>query len=108
MQVQRHPDHPKDGVWLWAHHEKIVVVDQERAFIGGLDLCFGRDDNRNHELTDVFHATANDSDNDKDKDAPEDAQSEVRGAWWIAMHCSIPSAPPRPGSVDLLAKARET
>lgn len=43
-------------MWLWAHHEKIVVVDQERAFIGGLDLCFGRDDNRDHELTDVYHS----------------------------------------------------
>jgi phospholipase D1/2 len=103
VQVQRHPDHPKDGVWLWAHHEKIVVVDQERAFIGGLDLCFGRDDNRNHELTDVFHATANDKGTDTGTDAPEDTQSEVRGAWWIVLHCS---PAPRPGSVGLLAKAR--
>lgn len=42
---QRHPDHiPGTGTgatYLWAHHEKIVVVDNKHAFIGGLDLCFG-------------------------------------------------------------------
>ena len=27
---------------LWAHHEKIVVVDQIYAFVGGIDLCYGR------------------------------------------------------------------
>jgi len=26
------------------HHQKIVVIDQDIAFVGGLDLCFGRYD----------------------------------------------------------------
>ncbi|ORY97460.1 hypothetical protein BCR43DRAFT_489806 [Syncephalastrum racemosum] len=37
---------------LWAHHEKILVIDHRLAFVGGLDLCFGRYDTHDHELTD--------------------------------------------------------
>lgn len=48
VQVLRHPDHAKVGVFLWAHHEKIVVVDQTYAFLGGLDLCYGRWDDHEH------------------------------------------------------------
>lgn len=36
IKVQRHPDHLSGGVLYWAHHEKIVVIDQSVAFIGGL------------------------------------------------------------------------
>ena len=36
FQVLRHPDHlPGSGVIYWAHHEKLVAVDQKIAFIGG-------------------------------------------------------------------------
>jgi len=48
MQVLRHPDHAKVGVFLWAHHEKIVAVDQTCAFLGGVDLCYGRWDDHEH------------------------------------------------------------
>ncbi len=43
-QVFRHPDHASADMkdHLWAHHEKIVVVDQKYAFVGGIDLCYGR------------------------------------------------------------------
>ncbi|OZJ05541.1 hypothetical protein BZG36_01670 [Bifiguratus adelaidae] len=50
--VQRHPDHGVDGTQFWAHHEKILVVDYRLAFIGGLDLCFGRYDTHFHHLAD--------------------------------------------------------
>ncbi|KAG8228995.1 hypothetical protein J437_LFUL009158 [Ladona fulva] len=53
IKVLRHPDHAKAGVFLWAHHEKVVVVDQSIAFVGGLDLCYGRWDDPMHRLTDV-------------------------------------------------------
>ncbi|XP_046394345.1 phospholipase D1 [Ischnura elegans] len=53
IKVLRHPDHAKAGVFLWAHHEKIVVVDQSIAFLGGIDLCYGRWDDPVHRLTDV-------------------------------------------------------
>lgn len=53
--VMRHPDHnffenASDMTFYWAHHEKFIVIDYDLAFIGGLDLCFGRWDNRQHPL----------------------------------------------------------
>ncbi|KAG8952526.1 hypothetical protein FRC00_006757, partial [Tulasnella sp. 408] len=54
VQVQRHPDHigAVDTVKIWSHHEKLLVVDCDRACIGGLDLCFGRWDTHSHPLSD--------------------------------------------------------
>ncbi|KAK2462177.1 hypothetical protein APHAL10511_005809 [Amanita phalloides] len=51
----RHPDHigAKDDVEIWSHHEKVVIVDNHFAAIGGLDLCFGRWDTHNHPLADA-------------------------------------------------------
>ncbi|KAI4462630.1 phospholipase d [Holotrichia oblita] len=57
IKVLRHPDHAKVGVFLWAHHEKIVCVDQTYAFVGGVDLCYGRWDDFEHRLTDLGSAT---------------------------------------------------
>jgi phospholipase D1/2 len=42
-----------DNVEFWSHHEKVVVVDNHRACIGGLDICFGRWDTQNHPLADA-------------------------------------------------------
>ncbi|PVD27957.1 hypothetical protein C0Q70_10533 [Pomacea canaliculata] len=54
IKVLRHPDHiPGKGVLLWAHHEKLVAVDQQIAFLGGIDLCYGRWDDAQHRLTDL-------------------------------------------------------
>ncbi|KAK7030848.1 hypothetical protein VNI00_013956 [Paramarasmius palmivorus] len=55
VQCIRHPDHigSKDSVQYWSHHEKVVVVDNHYAAIGGLDLCFGRWDTHTHPLADV-------------------------------------------------------
>lgn len=76
IRVQRHPDHLAGGVLYWAHHEKIIVIDQSVAFVGGLgkavtrdqcvflnfsliyfsllDVAFGRYDCSNHKLTDHY------------------------------------------------------
>ncbi|KAF8324713.1 uncharacterized protein EI90DRAFT_2976883 [Cantharellus anzutake] len=53
--VMRHPDHigTMDDVEFWSHHEKVVVVDNRRACIGGLDICFGRWDTTSHPLADA-------------------------------------------------------
>ena len=56
--VMRHPDHnvfenAGDMTFYWAHHEKFIVIDYAMAFIGGLDLCFGRWDSHQHGLSDV-------------------------------------------------------
>ena len=37
---------------LWSHHEKLLVVDQCVAYVGGLDLAFGRFDDQTHSMTD--------------------------------------------------------
>ncbi|XP_066518510.1 phospholipase D1a isoform X2 [Hoplias malabaricus] len=57
IKVMRHPDHVSSSVYLWAHHEKMVVIDQSVAFIGGIDLAYGRWDDREHRLTDVGSVT---------------------------------------------------
>ncbi|XP_047484778.1 phospholipase D1-like isoform X5 [Penaeus chinensis] len=56
IKVLRHPDHYAGGVLYWAHHEKMVIVDQMYAFISGIDLAFGRWDDYRHKLVDVGHA----------------------------------------------------
>ncbi|CAJ0608562.1 unnamed protein product [Cylicocyclus nassatus] len=54
VKVLRHPDHyPATGTFFWAHHEKLVIIDQLIAFVGGVDLCFGRWDDNQHLLTDL-------------------------------------------------------
>ena len=42
-----------DDVEFWSHHEKVVVVDNHYACIGGLDLCYGRWDTHTHPLADA-------------------------------------------------------
>ncbi|KFY18822.1 hypothetical protein V491_04688 [Pseudogymnoascus sp. VKM F-3775] len=59
--LMRHPDHnvfenAADMTFYWAHHEKFIVIDYAIAFIGGLDLCFGRWDSHQHALADVHPA----------------------------------------------------
>lgn len=49
----RHPDHVSSVVILWAHHEKMVAIDQTVAFVGGIDLAFGRWDNCEYRLADL-------------------------------------------------------
>uniref|UniRef100_A0A8C8S4N7 phospholipase D n=1 Tax=Pelusios castaneus TaxID=367368 RepID=A0A8C8S4N7_9SAUR len=53
IKVMRHPDHVSSVVFLWAHHEKLVVVDQCVAFLGGLDLAYGRWDDHQYRLSDL-------------------------------------------------------
>lgn len=43
----------QDNIALWSHHEKLVIVDNHFATVGGLDLCFGRWDTQTHPLADV-------------------------------------------------------
>jgi len=69
--VQRSPSHFQTGTFYWAHvrvsshsisstwsdytsrqHEKLCVIDQAIAFMGGLDMCFGRWDTPQHVLVD--------------------------------------------------------
>ena len=55
--VVRHPIHstivknPED-LLRWSHHEKVIVIDRSIAFVGGIDLAFGRWDTHEHSLVD--------------------------------------------------------
>ncbi|KAH1580464.1 hypothetical protein KXW39_008584 [Aspergillus fumigatus] len=65
IKVLRHPDHnifenAADMTFYWAHHEKFIVIDYAVAFIGGIDLCFGRWDAHQHPLADVHPANLKD------------------------------------------------
>ncbi|XP_042214753.1 phospholipase D1-like isoform X2 [Homarus americanus] len=55
IKVLRHPDHMAGGVLYWAHHEKLVIIDQMYAFVSGIDLAFGRWDDYRHKLEDTGH-----------------------------------------------------
>ena len=49
-----------DNVILyWAHHEKLCLIDGRIAFMGGLDLCFGRWDTHSHPITDAHPSNLN-------------------------------------------------
>lgn len=50
--VQRSPNQFKKNQFFFAHHEKIVIVDHDVAFLGGVDLCFGRWDCPQHPIVD--------------------------------------------------------
>eukprot|EP01104_Vermistella_antarctica_P020353 TRINITY_DN8681_c0_g1_i1.p1 TRINITY_DN8681_c0_g1~~TRINITY_DN8681_c0_g1_i1.p1 ORF type:complete len:1537 (+),score=341.51 TRINITY_DN8681_c0_g1_i1:99-4709(+) len=54
IRVIRHPNHSlaSTAPFFWSHHDKLVVVDQNVAFLGGLDLAFGRYDDAGHALCD--------------------------------------------------------
>jgi phospholipase D1/2 len=54
VSFSRHPDHyVGTGTFMWAHHEKLIIIDQLIAFVGGVDLCYGRWDDQRHVLTDL-------------------------------------------------------
>ncbi|OIW28351.1 phospholipase D/nuclease [Coniochaeta ligniaria NRRL 30616] len=42
-----------DVVLYWAHHEKLCLIDGKIAFMGGLDMCFGRWDTNSHPIADA-------------------------------------------------------
>lgn len=57
----RSPNQLIQNTYFWAHHEKLCLIDHTIAFVGGLDLCFGRWDTPDHVLVDdspiPFHAS---------------------------------------------------
>ena len=48
IKITRHPKGTQSI--LWSHHEKLVIIDQRIAFVGGLDLCWGRYDINKHPI----------------------------------------------------------
>ncbi|VEU21472.1 DEKNAAC102326 [Brettanomyces naardenensis] len=52
IHVLRSPNQWMQNVYFWAHHEKLLIVDQMVSFVGGIDFCFGRYDTPDHTLVD--------------------------------------------------------
>ncbi|KAK2757869.1 Phospholipase D1 [Arachnomyces sp. PD_36] len=66
--VQRSPNQFRQNTFFWAHHEKICIVDHTLAFVGGIDLCFGRWDTPQHLVTDDKLTGFEEADMPKDAD----------------------------------------
>ncbi|RKF54655.1 Phospholipase D1 [Erysiphe neolycopersici] len=66
--VQRSPNQFKKNQFFYAHHEKICIVDHTVAFVGGIDLCFGRWDTPQHSVVDDKPTGFEQSDFPKDAD----------------------------------------
>ncbi|KAF4627562.1 hypothetical protein G7Y89_g10591 [Cudoniella acicularis] len=66
--VQRSPNQYKKNQFFFAHHEKICIVDHTVAFVGGIDLCFGRWDTPQHQVVDDKPTGFEQSDLPKDAD----------------------------------------
>lgn len=52
IHVIRSPNQLLQNTYFWAHHEKLCIIDQTVAFLGGIDLCYGRYDTPDHVLVD--------------------------------------------------------
>ncbi|EAW14505.1 putative phospholipase D (PLD) [Aspergillus clavatus NRRL 1] len=50
----------EDVILYWAHHEKLCLIDGRIAFMGGLDMCFGRWDTHQHAIADVHPTNLDD------------------------------------------------
>ncbi|KAJ5154116.1 Phospholipase D eukaryota [Penicillium coprophilum] len=66
--VQRSPNQFRQNTFFWAHHEKLCLIDHTIAFVGGIDLCFGRWDTPQHQLTDDKPTGFETTDGPKDAD----------------------------------------
>lgn len=44
--------HPQFTPLQWTHHQKIVIVDDQIAFVGGVDIGYNRYDDSNYSVTD--------------------------------------------------------
>lgn len=98
LQVKLDTCHPLYG----AHHQKIVVIDEALAFVGGMDLTVRRWDNREHKADDPVRRAPD----GKPYDPVHDVQLVVDGAaagvvaavarnrWRVATGESLPEARP--------------
>lgn len=105
VRVLRYPDHFSSGVYLWSHHEKIVIVDHHICFLGGLDLCFGRYDTSEHKIGDCPPAVWPGKDyynpRESEPNSWEDTMKDEldRGKYprmpWHDVHCALWGPPCR-------------
>ncbi|XP_021282622.1 phospholipase D zeta 2 isoform X2 [Herrania umbratica] len=105
VRVLRYPDHLSTGIYLWSHHEKLVIVDYQICFIGGLDLCFGRYDTVEHRVGDCPPITWPGKDYYNPRESEPNSWEESmkdeleRGKYprmpWHDVHCALWGPPCR-------------
>ncbi|KAI9122956.1 hypothetical protein K1719_005845 [Acacia pycnantha] len=105
VRVLRYPDHFSSGVYLWSHHEKLVIVDHQICFIGGLDLCFGRYDTPEHRVGDfpplIWPGKDYYNPRESEPNSWEDTMKDEldRGKYprmpWHDVHCAVWGPPCR-------------
>ncbi|ONI28187.1 hypothetical protein PRUPE_1G130000 [Prunus persica] len=105
VRVLRYPDHFSSGVYLWSHHEKLVIVDYQICFLGGLDLCFGRYDTAEHKVGDcpplVWPGKDYYNPRESEPNSWEDTMKDEldRGKYprmpWHDVHCALWGPPCR-------------
>ncbi|XP_057957656.1 phospholipase D zeta 1 isoform X3 [Malania oleifera] len=105
VRVLRYPDHFSSGVYLWSHHEKLVIVDYQICFIGGLDLCFGRYDTLEHKVgdhppiiwpgKDYYNARESEPNSWEDTVKDELDRTKYPRMPWHDVHCALWGPPCR-------------
>jgi phosphatidylserine/phosphatidylglycerophosphate/cardiolipin synthase-like enzyme/uncharacterized membrane protein YdjX (TVP38/TMEM64 family) len=98
-------DHPPGA----SHHQKIVVVDDAVAFVGGLDLTINRWDTREHRPHDEHrrlprgdtYTPFHDVQIMVDGAAARTLAAIARARWQRATGETLPEVTPRPDSVDI-------
>ncbi|TYH27331.1 hypothetical protein ES288_A02G061500v1 [Gossypium darwinii] len=105
VRVLRYPDHFSAGVYLWSHHEKLVIVDSQICFLGGLDLCFGRYDTFEHKVSDnppvIWPGKDYYNPRESEPNSWEDTMKDEldRGKYprmpWHDVHCALRGPPCR-------------
>uniref|UniRef100_A0A8C7STC2 Phospholipase n=1 Tax=Oncorhynchus mykiss TaxID=8022 RepID=A0A8C7STC2_ONCMY len=86
IKVMRHPNHMSAVVFFWAHHEKMVAIDQSVAFVGGLDLAFGRWDDSQYRLTDTVDGSNSAQDPEPEEVNAEDLKNNTQ--LWLGKDYS--------------------
>uniref|UniRef100_A0A2N9IVF7 Phospholipase n=1 Tax=Fagus sylvatica TaxID=28930 RepID=A0A2N9IVF7_FAGSY len=103
VKVLRYPDHITTGIFYWSHHEKLVIVDYQICFIGGLDLCFGRYDTKEHKVgdcppliwpgKDYYNPRESEPNSWEDTMKDELERKKYPRMPWHDVHCAL-SGPP--------------
>ncbi|KAM5561105.1 phospholipase D zeta 1-like [Rosa sericea] len=105
VRVMRYPDRFPTGIYLWSHHEKLVIVDYQICYIGGLDLCFGRYDTVEHKVgdcppsvwpgKDYYNPRESEPNSWEDVMKDELEREKVPRMPWHDVHCALWGPPCR-------------
>ncbi|CAD26028.1 PHOSPHOLIPASE D [Encephalitozoon cuniculi GB-M1] len=87
IEVLRHPNGMGRIPIYWTHHEKVVVVDQRIAYVGGIDLGLGRYDTQEHPLVSKEHQAGYLEAYEKEENGLE--PSDLPRMPWHDVQCKV-------------------